>query len=163
MMPPMMDYYRRDYYGAPPPPPQMMMRRPPRPVYRGTDEERSRSMTLFVGNLPYSMIEPDIDAIFARFGKLRKITLPMDRFTGRNRGFAFVEFEERRDAEDAFAKYNETSLEGRRLRLDWDVSGERRSVVNGGPGPQQPPTMMDDRPGPSPSMRGPYSPDARRY
>ncbi|KAG9295951.1 hypothetical protein G9A89_011803 [Geosiphon pyriformis] len=35
--------------------------------------------------------------------------------------FAFVEFEDRRDAEDAYDKYNGFSVEGRRLKLDWDI------------------------------------------
>jgi transformer-2 protein len=50
--------------------------------------------------------------------------------------FAFVEFEERRDAEDAFDKFDGFSVEGRRLKLDWDVGinkkEDRRSTRQGG-------------------------------
>jgi len=46
--------------------------------------------------------------------------------TGKNKGFAFVEFEERRDAEDAFDKFDGFSVEGRRLKLDWDVGIDKK-------------------------------------
>jgi RNA recognition motif-containing protein len=59
--------------------------------------------------------------MFERYGRLRKVTVQIDHYTGRNKGFAFVEFEDRRDAEDAFDKYNGTNVEGRRLKLDWDI------------------------------------------
>ncbi|CAG8650137.1 17416_t:CDS:2 [Acaulospora morrowiae] len=99
-------------------------RGPPRrskPVDRGSDKERRDSTTLYVGNLPYSFREQDVADMFERYGRLRKVTVQIDHHTGRNKGFAFVEFEDRRDAEDAFDKYNGTNVEGRRLKLDWDI------------------------------------------
>lgn len=104
-------------------------RRPPRerrPVNRGTDEERASSKTLFVGNLPFNFEERDVAHLMERFGPLRKITIPTERFARRNRGFCFVEFEERRDAEDAMQKYQGYAVEGRELRLDWDVGSDRK-------------------------------------
>lgn len=96
--------------------------------YRGTEDERARSTTVYVGNIPYSFIERDVSELFERYGRIRKVTVPMDRFTRRNRGFAFVEFEDRRDAEDAFHKFNDYQIEGRRLRCDWDVGMDRKQV-----------------------------------
>lgn len=106
-------------------------RRPPqprerRPVYRGTEEERAASKTLFIGNLPFFYEERDVSHLMERFGPLRKITIPQERFARKNRGFCFVEFEERRDAEDAMQKYQGYSVEGRELRIDWDVGSERK-------------------------------------
>lgn len=60
-----------------------------------------------------------VAAMFERYGRLKSITVPMDINTNKNKGFAFVEFEDRRDAEDAFEKFDGFSVEGRRLRLDW--------------------------------------------
>jgi len=88
---------------------------------RGSDKERRDSTTLYVGNLPYAFREQDVADMFERYGRLRKVTVQIDHYTGRNKGFAFVEFEDRRDAEDAFDKYNGTNVEGRRLKLDWDI------------------------------------------
>ncbi|CAG8697633.1 1369_t:CDS:2 [Ambispora leptoticha] len=99
-------------------------RGPPRrskPVERGSDKDRRDSTTLYVGNLPYAFREQDVADMFERYGRLRKVTVQLDHYTGRNKGFAFVEFEDRRDAEDAYDKYNGFSVEGRRLKLDWDI------------------------------------------
>jgi transformer-2 protein len=104
-------------------------RRPPRerrPVNRGSEEERANSKTIFVGNLPFHFEERDVAHLMERFGPLRKITIPVERFARRNRGFCFVEFEERRDAEDAMQKYQGYAVEGRELRLDWDAGSDRK-------------------------------------
>lgn len=104
-------------------------RRPPRerrPVNRGTEEERANSKTLFIGNLPFHFEERDVAHLMERFGPVRKITIPQERFARKNRGFCFVEFEERRDAEDAMQKYQNYAVEGRELRVDWDVGSERK-------------------------------------
>lgn len=112
-------YERRDRFERRPP-------RERRPVNRGTEEERATSKTIFVGNLPFHFEERDVAHLMERFGPLLKITIPTERFARRNRGFCFVEFEERRDAEDAMQKYQGYAVEGRELRLDWDVGSDRK-------------------------------------
>lgn len=57
--------------------------------------------------------------MFERYGKVNKVTVPVDSATQRNKGFAFVEFDQRREAEDAFERLDKFSVEGRRLKLDW--------------------------------------------
>lgn len=113
-------------------------RRPPprREIMRGSEDERKTTCSIFVGNIPYSFEERDMVNLFERFGRLVTISVPMDRFTRRNRGFAFVEFEQRTDADDAFNKYNDYELEGRKLRLDWDIgrpAKDRIRVVDRSP------------------------------
>ena len=49
--------------------------------------------TLFAGNLPPEATEDEIIELFSQFGKVRKIELPRDIFTGRNKGFAFIGME----------------------------------------------------------------------
>lgn len=49
--------------------------------------------------------------------------------------FAFVEFEERRDAEEAFENYQGFSVEGRRLKLDWDIGLSKKDTRRPGPPP----------------------------
>lgn len=113
-------YERRDRFERRPP-------RERRPVYKGTEEERAASKTLFIGNLPFNFEERDVSHLMERFGPLQKITIPAERFSSRrNRGFCFVEFEERRDAEDAMQKYQGYAVDGRELRIDWDVGSERK-------------------------------------
>ena len=56
-------------------------------------------MTIYVGNLSFKATEQDLKEVFSEYGSVKRITLPMDRETGRMRGFAFVEMTED-DAED---------------------------------------------------------------
>ncbi len=49
--------------------------------------------TLFVGNLPPEATEDEIKELFSQYGNVRKIELPRDIFSGRNKGFAFVDME----------------------------------------------------------------------
>lgn len=58
-------------------------------------------MTVYVGNLSYSVTEDDLNHVFAEYGSVKRVKLPVDRETGRVRGFAFVDMES--DAEEAAA------------------------------------------------------------
>jgi RNA recognition motif-containing protein len=73
---------------------------------------------LFVGNLPYDVTEADLRAHFAAVGPLSYISLPTDRETGRPRGFAFIEFSERADAEEAIRRLHNQAFQGRSLAVN---------------------------------------------
>jgi RNA recognition motif-containing protein len=75
------------------------------------------AMRLFVGNLPYDVTEAELRAHFAAIGPLSSLSLPMDRDTGKPRGFAFVEFRERADAEEAVRRLNNQMFKGRALAV----------------------------------------------
>ncbi|KAF9359949.1 hypothetical protein BGX26_010994 [Mortierella sp. AD094] len=92
------------------------------------EEDRQASKTLYVGNIPYSFREPEVEDMFKKFGTIVKITVVLDQFTGRNKGFAFVEYEDRKDAEEAMEKYNGFDVEGRRLKLDWDIGLNKKDI-----------------------------------
>lgn len=49
--------------------------------------------TLFIGNLPPEATEEELTELFTGYGKVRKIELPRDIFSGRNKGFAFIDME----------------------------------------------------------------------
>eukprot|EP01137_Pigoraptor_chileana_P032849 Opistho-2@22900 len=105
-----------------PPPGGPRPDRPPR-----DPRELETATTIFVGNLPYRFREEDVRALFDKHGKIANVTLTMDRSSGHNKGFAFVKFEDRHNALEAFRNTEGMAVEGRRLRLDWDsgVSGDR--------------------------------------
>jgi RNA recognition motif-containing protein len=84
---------------------------------------------LFVGNLPYQATEEDLRTHFSQFGKPTQIVRPLDRETGRARGFAFVEFAERSTAEEAIRKLDGQLLMGRPLAVS-----EARAREDRGPG-----------------------------
>lgn len=57
--------------------------------------------TLYVGGLDENVTEAIVHAAFLPFGDLKDVSVPMDHATGKHRGFGFVQFEEREDAEAA--------------------------------------------------------------
>jgi RNA recognition motif-containing protein len=75
-------------------------------------------MTIYVGNLSFKTTEQDLKEVFSEYGSVKRITLPMDRETGRMRGFAFVEMTED-DAEDrAITALDGAEWMGRQLRVN---------------------------------------------
>ena len=84
---------------------------------------------LFVGNLPYQATEEDLRTHFAQVGLPTQIVRPLDRETGRARGFAFVEYAERAPAEEAIKKFDGQLFMGRPLAVS-----EARAREDRGPG-----------------------------
>jgi len=66
-----------------------------------------------------------------RVGRVKKVTVGYNRRTGQSSGYAFVEFESRRDAELAFDEFQSKDLQGRRLRVDWDEGLEKKQTRRG--------------------------------
>lgn len=84
---------------------------------------------IFVGNLSYQTTQEDLQAAFAAYGAVERVTIVTDRDTGQPRGFAFVEMTERRDAETAISQLNGAELNGRALNVN-----EARPKPTGGGG-----------------------------
>lgn len=111
---------------------------------------------LFVGNLPYETTEADLREHFGPAGTLSHVFIPVDRETGRPRGFAFVEFADRAPAEDAIAKFNGQAFKGRSLSVSEARARDDRPAGGGmGPRPSGPPrTDWTPRPGGAPRPMG---------
>ena len=75
------------------------------------------SMSLYVGNLPFSSDDQSLKELFQSFGNIVSARVMSDRDTGRSRGFGFVEMEEA-DARSAMASLNGSAYEGRTLRVN---------------------------------------------
>jgi RNA recognition motif-containing protein len=75
------------------------------------------AVRLFIGNLPYGATEADLRSHFAAVAEPSHIVMPVDRETGRPRGFAFVEFVERSVAEDVIKKFDMQPFQGRSLAV----------------------------------------------
>ena len=73
-------------------------------------------MKIYVGNLPWSMSNGDLEELFAKFGEVRSANVVMDRETGRSRGFGFVEMSDD-GARSAIEELNETEMQSRRIRV----------------------------------------------
>ena len=106
------------------------------------------AVRLFVGNLSYSTTEADLRTYFGTVAAPSHVVLPVDRDTGRPRGFAFVEFLERAKAEEAIQKFHGQVFNGRPLSVSEARAREDRGP--GGPRPSGPrPGGFASRPAPS--------------
>ncbi len=72
-------------------------------------------MKIYVGNLSFDVTEDEIEAEFGTFGKVESVAIPSDKFSGRPRGFAFVEMASKSEAEAAIAGLNGKTLRERTL------------------------------------------------
>ena len=75
------------------------------------------AVRLFIGNLPYGASEADLRAHFAAVAEPSHIVMPVDRETGRPRGFAFVEFVDRGQAEEVIKRFDAQPFQGRNLAV----------------------------------------------
>jgi RNA recognition motif-containing protein len=91
------------------------------------------AVRLFVGNLSYATTEADLRTYFGTVAPPSQVVLPVDRETGRPRGFAFVEFQDRAHAEQAISKFNGVAFNGRPLAVS-----EARAREDRGPGAPRP-------------------------
>ena len=91
------------------------------------------AVRLFIGNLPYGATEADLRAHFAPVAEPSHVVMPVDRETGRPRGFAFVEFAEREKAEDVIKRFDAQPFQGRNLAVSEARAREDRPP--GGPRP----------------------------
>jgi cold-inducible RNA-binding protein len=107
------------------------------------------SVRLFIGNLPYSANEADLREHLSAVGAPSQIVLPVDRETGRPRGFAFVDYADRGVAEDAIRRFNQQPFKGRPLAVS-----EARPREERGPGGPRPGGFSGPRPAP-PGPPGP--------
>ena len=106
------------------------------------------SVRLFVGNLPYSASEADIRQQFGTVGDPLQIVIPTDRDTGRPRGFAFVDYDDRGVAERAIQQFHGQPFKGRPLSVSEARPREARPMGQGGFSGPRPPA------GPRPPMGG---------
>lgn len=89
---------------------------------------------LFVGNLSYQTAERDLQDFFSEAGNITSVNLMLDKFTGKSRGFAFVEFASADDANRAVELFNGKDLDGRALTVNIARPREERAPRSGGGG-----------------------------
>jgi RNA recognition motif-containing protein len=87
------------------------------------------SARLFVGNLPFDVTETDLRELFAPVGPLSYVFLPVDRDSGKRRGFAFIEFSDEAKAAEAMRRFNEQQFKGRPLALSEARARDTRSAM----------------------------------
>ncbi len=89
---------------------------------------------LYVGNLPYSATEAEIERLFSQAGEVVEVSIITDRETGRARGFGFVEMADEAGARAAVEQFDGTQMGGRTLKVNEARPRESRSGGGGGGG-----------------------------
>src|SRR5207247_10150840 len=128
---------------------------------------------LFVGNLPYDTTEDEIRSQFSPVGKLSYVSIPLDRETGKKRGFAFVEFAEASHAAAAIRQFNNQPFKGRPLAVNEARAKEAGArpatgfrpnpALRSGPASMRGPSDFSAPPGVDPRVdrRKNFGPDAK--
>jgi len=95
-------------------------------------EKVTMASKLFVGNLPFTATENDLQDHFAQAGAVIAVNIMQDRATGRSRGFAFVEMGSQEDANKAISMFHQKDFQGRPLTVNEARPREERPAGGGG-------------------------------
>lgn len=87
---------------------------------------------LYVGSLPYSTTEQQLNELFSQYGSVQSAKVITDRYTGQSRGFGFVEMATGEEAQKAITALNGSELGGRTLVVNEARPQEKRSFGGGG-------------------------------
>jgi RNA recognition motif-containing protein len=75
-------------------------------------------MNIYVGNLSYEATEEDVRLAFEPFGQVESATIIKDKYSGRSKGFGFVEMPSKDEAQSAIDGLNDTELKGKALNVN---------------------------------------------
>ena len=75
-------------------------------------------MNIYVGNLSYEVTEQDLQEAFETFGEITSVRIIKDKYSGRSKGFGFVEMPKKEDAESAINGLKDKDLKGRKLNVN---------------------------------------------
>ena len=89
---------------------------------------------LYIGNLPFSTTENDLEELFKQAGTVTSVDLMQDRQTGKSRGFAFVQMGTQEEATKAVTDFNGKEIDGRALTVNEARPREERPPRSGGGG-----------------------------
>jgi RNA recognition motif-containing protein len=91
-------------------------------------------MSIFVGNLSYDISQDDLVEVFKEYGNVQRVHIPVDKETGRKRGFAFVEMENKAQETTAIEALDGADWMGRSIKVNEARDREERAPFNGGGG-----------------------------
>ncbi|MGO8676809.1 MAG: RNA recognition motif domain-containing protein [Limisphaerales bacterium] len=87
---------------------------------------------LFVGNLPFTTTENDLQDYFGQAGAVVGVNIMQDRATGRSRGFAFIEMQSQEEATKAISMFHRKDFQGRALTVNEARPREERPQTGSG-------------------------------
>ena len=75
-------------------------------------------MNIYVGNLSYNLSKEDLKTLFSEYGDVSEVNLITDKYSGKSKGFAFVEMPKQSEAEAAIKALNESPIKGRNIKVN---------------------------------------------
>jgi len=75
-------------------------------------------MNIYLGNLSYEVTEQELQRAFEAFGEVESVSIIKDKFSGRSKGFGFVEMPDKANAQSAIKELNGKELKGRTLNVN---------------------------------------------
>lgn len=75
-------------------------------------------MNIYVGQLPYNVSEEELKDLFTQYGEIASLNLIKDRFSGRSKGFAFVDMPNNSEADTAIKALNKSMFKGREIKVN---------------------------------------------
>jgi RNA recognition motif-containing protein len=75
-------------------------------------------VNIYVGNLPYSIGEDDLQGIFSEFGEIESVKIITDKYSGRSKGFGFVVMENDEEAKAAIENLNGKTVDSREITVN---------------------------------------------
>ena len=88
-------------------------------------------MNIYVGNLSFDTTDDELQELFAGFGEVDSVNIIIDKYSGRSRGFGFVEMSEKADGERAVQELNGNEFMGRAIRVNEARPREERGRGGG--------------------------------
>lgn len=92
-------------------------------------------MNIFAGSLPFSLNETDLREYFEKYGEVASVKIITDKFSGRSKGFGFIEMPDDEQATKAMEGLNGTEIDGRTIvvnKAEEKKDGNRRNNFSGG-------------------------------
>ena len=89
-------------------------------------------MNIFVAKLDYNTSEETVRGLFENYGSVDSVKIIMDKFTGRSKGFGFVEMSDDNEANEAISNLNDSEVDGRNIVVKQAQPREKRDFRGGG-------------------------------
>ena len=86
-------------------------------------------MNIYVGNLDFKVDEKDLEGVFDEYGAVSSAKVIMDKFTGRSKGFGFVEMENQNEANKAIQELDGATFENRKITVN-EAKPRKKSYSN---------------------------------
>jgi len=83
-------------------------------------------MNMYIGNLAYDVTEDDLKNAFSEFGEVSSVKIIIDKFSGRPKGFGFVEMPNNSEADQAIKALNGKALNGRSIKVNQAEARRKR-------------------------------------